>query len=127
MKKLVHARILGYLIREGPSTKAKECVAQDVNSCSNDDEMDKVGKMYYDHYIRACESPSFAVIAFFLSLLTVRKDKGATPAPSSHPSRPSFENKQDMIKAMLREPPRSHSDAKHNVRATSTNLRLQPF
>src|SRR6266850_4268656 len=65
-KKLVHARILGYLIREGPSTKAKECVAQDVNSCSNDDEMDKLGKMYYDHYIRACESPSFAVISFFL-------------------------------------------------------------
>ena len=30
-EKLVHARILGYLIREGPSTKAKEHVAQ-VNS-----------------------------------------------------------------------------------------------
>ena len=27
-EKLVHARILGYLIREGPSTKAKEHVAQ---------------------------------------------------------------------------------------------------
>jgi hypothetical protein len=65
-EKLVHARILGYLIREGPSTKAKECVAQEVNSCSSDDEMYKLGKMYYDHYIRACESPSFAVIAFFL-------------------------------------------------------------
>jgi hypothetical protein len=65
-EKLVHARILGYLIREGPSTKAKECVAQEVNSCSSDDEMYKLGKMYYDHYIRACESHSFAVIAFFL-------------------------------------------------------------
>ena len=65
-KKLVNTRILGYLIREGPSTKAKECVAQEVNSCSSDDEMYKLGKMYYDHYIRACESHSFAVIAFFL-------------------------------------------------------------
>lgn len=65
-KKLKHARILGYLIREGPTTKAKERVAQDVNSCSNDDEMDKLGEMYYDHYIRVCESPSLAVISHFL-------------------------------------------------------------
>jgi len=64
--KLIHARILGYLIREGPSTMAKERVAQEVNSCQNDDEMDELGKMYYNHYIRVCESPSLAVIAFFL-------------------------------------------------------------
>jgi len=57
-KKLLHARILGYLIREGPSTQAKERVAQEVNSCRNDDEMDKLGEMYYTHYIRACELPS---------------------------------------------------------------------
>jgi hypothetical protein len=36
--RLVYARILGYLIREGPSTNAKERVAQEVNCCSNDDE-----------------------------------------------------------------------------------------
>jgi len=65
-KKLVHARILGYLIREGPSTRAKELVAQEVNSCKNDDEMDKLGEMYYGHYIRICKSPSLAVIAFSL-------------------------------------------------------------
>jgi hypothetical protein len=64
-EKLVHARILGYLIREGPSTKAKERVAQEVNSCPNDDEIDKLGKMYYDHYIRACESLSLAVTPSF--------------------------------------------------------------
>ena len=64
--KLVHARILGYLIREGPSTRAKEFVAQEVNFCQNDDEMDKLGEKYYSHYIRICESPSLAVIAFSL-------------------------------------------------------------
>lgn len=60
-KKLIHARILGYLIREGPSTQAKEHVAKEVNSCLNDDEMDKLGEMYYNHYIRVCESPSVAL------------------------------------------------------------------
>jgi len=65
-KKLIYARILGYLIREGPSSKAKERVAQEVNSCLDDDQMDKLGQMYYEHYIRVCESPSLAVIAFFL-------------------------------------------------------------
>jgi hypothetical protein len=65
-KRLLHARILGYLIREGPSTRAKERVAQEVNSCRNDDEMDNLGEMYYTHYIRACESPSLAVVAFSL-------------------------------------------------------------
>ena len=63
--KLIYARILGYLIREGPSTMAKEHVAQEVNSCQNDDEMDELGKMYHNHYIRVCESP-LTVIAFFL-------------------------------------------------------------
>jgi len=65
-KKLIHARILGYLIREGPSMQAKERVAKEVNSCLDDDEMDKLGEMYYSHYIRVCESPSLVLIAFLL-------------------------------------------------------------
>ena len=43
-EKLIHARTLGYLIREGPSTQAKDRVAQEVNSCRNDKEMDKLGE-----------------------------------------------------------------------------------
>jgi hypothetical protein len=45
---------------------AKERVAQEVNSCQNDDEIDELGVMYHNHYIRVCGSPSLAVIAFFL-------------------------------------------------------------
>jgi hypothetical protein len=120
--KLIRARILGYLIREGPSTQAKDRVAQEVNSCRNDDEMDKLGEMYYAHYIRPRESPSL-----LMTLMTVRKNKGGTPAPSSHPSRRSFETKCDMIRTMLCEPSRSLSDAKRNVRATFTYSRLPPF
>jgi hypothetical protein len=61
-KKLIHARILGYLIREGRSIKAREHVAQEVNPCLDDDQINELGKMYFEHYIRVCESPSLVVI-----------------------------------------------------------------
>jgi len=34
-QRLVHTRILGYLIREGPSIRASEHVAKEVNSCED--------------------------------------------------------------------------------------------
>ena len=37
-QKLMHARILGYLIREGPSMRASEYVAREVNDCRDDDD-----------------------------------------------------------------------------------------
>jgi hypothetical protein len=49
------ARILGYLILEGPSTHAKEYVAQVVNKCRDDDEMEELGEVYFLQYICACE------------------------------------------------------------------------
>jgi|SRR5712675_42746 len=51
-------------------------------------------------------------------LLTVRRHKGVTPSPSTHPSRPSFETKKEMMKELLRqggEPPQQHRQAKKNV------------
>ena len=57
-QRLVHARILGYLIREGPSICASEYVAEQVNLCQDDEQIDKIGEMYYIHFIRACEPPS---------------------------------------------------------------------
>jgi len=50
---------------------------------------------------------------------TVKANKGRTPAVSSHPSRPEFESKKEMIKAMLlrrdSQPPQDHSAAKAMV------------
>ena len=49
--------------------------------------------------------------------LTVKKFRGPTPLPSTHPSRPSFETKKDMMKAILHEgnePPKTHDEAKKN-------------
>jgi len=53
-QRLVHARILGYLIREGPSIRASEHVAKEVNSCEDNDQMFKIGEMYHLHFIRPC-------------------------------------------------------------------------
>jgi hypothetical protein len=49
------ARILGYLILEGPSIQAKEYVAQVVNKCRERDEMEELGEVYFLQYLRACE------------------------------------------------------------------------
>jgi hypothetical protein len=59
--KLIHARVLGYLIREGPSMQASEHVAQDVDACQDNDKMDELGKMYQLHLIRLCEPPSLRI------------------------------------------------------------------
>jgi hypothetical protein len=64
------------------------------------------------------------------ALLTVKKNKGPTSAPSSHPSHPDFETKKDMIKGILHEAPHHDSDTKNNVSVTLPdaaifNMRLQ--
>jgi len=117
-QRLFRARILGYLIREGPSMRASEHVAKEVNSCQDNDQMDKIGEMYHLHFIRVCEPPSLCRFCLSDSLPIVKKNKGATPAPSTHPSRPSFETKKEMMEDMLRqggEPPQHHAQAKKNV------------
>ncbi len=65
-QKLMHVRIVGYLIREGPSLTASEFVAEEVNSYEeNEDQIDKAGERYYLHYLRACTSPSQASFRSF--------------------------------------------------------------
>jgi hypothetical protein len=70
------------------------------------------------YYTRICESPSLRRFHFSDALLTVKKNIGPTPLCSSHPLRPDFETKKDMIKGMLCEAPQNHSDAKKNVSVT---------
>jgi hypothetical protein len=54
-KRLIYARILGYLMLEGPSDEARVATAREVLSCVDEDALAANGKMYYDHYIRACK------------------------------------------------------------------------
>ena len=53
--KLVHARVLGYLIQEGPSMDACEYVAKEVNSALDHDESYRLGEKYLRHFICPCE------------------------------------------------------------------------
>jgi hypothetical protein len=67
-EKLVYARILGYLIQEGPSMHASEYVAREVNDCQNNDQSYRLGGMYFYHYICICELqllPLFATLMPF--------------------------------------------------------------
>ena len=115
-QKLMHVRIVGYLIREGPSLTASEFVAEEVNSCENEDQIDNAGEKYYIHYLRACTSPSHTSFRsfFFRSFITVKKFKGHSPA-SSHSSCATFET---MMMEMLRQvdkPPQNYSEATKQV------------
>ncbi|KAF8528998.1 hypothetical protein BU17DRAFT_37320 [Hysterangium stoloniferum] len=94
-KRLVFARVVGYLLLEGPSDRACTTVALEVASANNIEDRFKIGQMYFNHYIR-----------YF------RKSKGRTPTPSEHPSRPSFDALKQVIPGELKEPPKDQSVAK---------------
>jgi hypothetical protein len=57
------ARVLGYLIREGPSTESVMHVTKEVRSCDKPRQCYDIGGSYIDHFIRVCESyMPFAVL-----------------------------------------------------------------
>ena len=58
---VICARILGYLILEGPSMYTSEYVAQEVNSCQDHDQSYKLGEMYVHCYIYICKSQLLAL------------------------------------------------------------------
>ncbi|KXN80608.1 hypothetical protein AN958_09646 [Leucoagaricus sp. SymC.cos] len=95
---LIFIRILGYLIHYVPTDRGLKTVIQEIVSCVDESALLLVGKMYYDHYIRA-----------------FRANKGRIPTPSNHASRPSFDTIADMINDTLVDAPQSHSDAKKNA------------
>ncbi|KAF8518827.1 hypothetical protein BU17DRAFT_76064 [Hysterangium stoloniferum] len=94
-KRLVFARVVGYLLLEGPSDKVRATVASEVVSAKNMEDRFKLGEMYFNHYIRC-----------------FRKYKGRTPTPSEHPSRPCFDALKQEIRHEIMEPPKDHSTAK---------------
>jgi hypothetical protein len=121
-RRLMYARILGYLILQGPSDAARVVVSLEVNACNGEEEKFlAIGRFYFDHYIRACEftlcCPVFAILQFKTSS-TVRMNKCSTPIPSSDVSRPSFDTRKAMIMDMVVEAPQSHQQVKANVSVT---------
>ncbi|KAH9026394.1 hypothetical protein EDB85DRAFT_2149232 [Lactarius pseudohatsudake] len=102
-QKLMHVRILGYLILEGPSLVASESVAEDVNSCEEYedkiDKIDKAGERYLFHY-----------------LCIFKKSGGSTPASLSAYD----ETTKEMMMETLRQadkPPQDQKEAKRQALA----------
>ncbi|KAF8503360.1 hypothetical protein F5888DRAFT_1661404 [Russula emetica] len=85
-RKLIHARVLGHLLREAPSMHASENVANQVNSCQNDDQLDALGEMYFLHYI---------------CTFTIRRNDSTRSLPGSPLDCPSFKTKKELVEHML--------------------------
>ncbi|GBE88143.1 hypothetical protein SCP_1203730 [Sparassis crispa] len=97
-EQMIFCRILGYLLCYGPNIGARVAVYKQIISCKDKKALVQLGKMYFDHYVRA-----------------FRSNKGPTPTPSNHASRPSLDTMADMIKDCLEEAPQGHSTAKNKA------------
>jgi hypothetical protein len=98
---LVYARVVGYFLLEGPSDVAVSRMAEEVNSCQTHADILTIGQMYTHSLIRACEHCFILFIFAALIPSTVKRNKGRTPTPISHPSRPSFEKEREDITDLL--------------------------
>jgi hypothetical protein len=118
---LMLARCLGYLILELPG-ESNQVVAHEVVACNADfQEMAKLSHLYIDHLIRLCKSCfSFNHHSSLIHFL-VRQTKGKTPAPSDHPSRPSFELHRAFFSEAVESAPRDHQSAKKSVSMLSNS------
>lgn len=72
---LVYIRILGYLLHLVPGEQGLKTVAEEINSCSGDSALLAVGQMYYDHYIKACQSSNLLVQSKFRLLTRLQFEK----------------------------------------------------
>ncbi|KAJ8588954.1 hypothetical protein M405DRAFT_792280 [Rhizopogon salebrosus TDB-379] len=96
---LVCARLLGYMLIHAPVDTGRDYLAKAILSCTDDDDgLKRLGKFYFDHFIRLFKSA-----------------KGPTPSPSLHPSRPSFDDDQEALKYGLVEAPKDQSTAKKHA------------
>ena len=116
----IWARLLGFLILEAPTVNSRFHIAQEILQCNSDGEqMDLLAQFYMDHLLRLCEhllcsppSPWLTFLSLSPHLLLVRSK---TPAPSHHPSRPSFEEHSAFFATAIEPAPKDHRSAKRAV------------
>jgi hypothetical protein len=51
---LVCARLLGYMLIHAPVDTGRDYLAKVILSCTDDDGLKRLGKFYFDHFIRLC-------------------------------------------------------------------------
>ncbi|KAH9910957.1 uncharacterized protein B0H18DRAFT_842565, partial [Fomitopsis serialis] len=95
----VRARILGYSMLENPSDTGRDFLAREINSCSDDDDFERLATLYINHYLHC-----------------FRAVKGRTSTPSTRPSRPSFDDMHESLKYLLEDSaPQDHTTAKQKA------------
>lgn len=103
-RRLIYARISGYLILEGQSGQTREVV-----SCAGDEEESAAyGKFYCDHFIHPCRLHHRNVSLYaILKEPIVKLHKSGTSASSASPSLSSFkfETREEMITHLFEEAP----------------------
>jgi hypothetical protein len=115
---LIYIRILGYLLIYAPTDKAVHTLCLEIVSAEREATgrgIFEVGKIYFNHYVIACMLPRLLCPVFYLTQSPVRSNKGRTPVPSNHASRPFFDTIADMINDTLEEAPQSRATAKRKV------------
>ncbi|KAI0357311.1 hypothetical protein OH77DRAFT_1399717 [Trametes cingulata] len=96
---LIAARVIGFLLLYPPSIEAQRTLVDELASCNNQRDSSQavyeLGMMYTRHLI-----------------LIFKQSRGRTPAPSSRPSRRSFDALVADYRDNLQPTPRDHSSAK---------------
>ncbi|KAF7965899.1 hypothetical protein HWV62_40981, partial [Athelia sp. TMB] len=93
---LVYARLLGQLLLQAPGEQGRAHAALEIVSCAGDfDRLYALAELWISHLVRAFKSA-----------------KGRTPAPSSHPSRSSFDSQQQDIVNNLLPRTKTHTSTK---------------
>ncbi|KAI6008098.1 hypothetical protein F5J12DRAFT_826633 [Pisolithus orientalis] len=95
-KKLMRCRILGFLFHHFPGLQLNGRFTTEIITINGDDEkLLELGEQFYQLLVKLFSA-----------------NKGRTPTPTSHPSRPSFDQSVKEMKARLNGPPPNHQMAK---------------
>ncbi|KAI9567970.1 hypothetical protein HD554DRAFT_2172717 [Boletus coccyginus] len=92
---IVCARILGHLLRLAPAGNGQGQLQREITSATDNTVLMQVAGVYLSGFIRA-----------------FKRSSGPTPAPSEHPSRPSFEDAHEYATAMMEECQLDHRSAR---------------
>ncbi|KDQ54715.1 hypothetical protein JAAARDRAFT_402182 [Jaapia argillacea MUCL 33604] len=95
---LVCARMLGYMILFAPVDSGRNYVSAEVNGCENEEALGRLADIYISFFARCFKA-----------------SKGRTPTPSTHPSRPSFDDIEETLKYLIEEAPQDHCTAKYKA------------
>jgi hypothetical protein len=112
---LVAARLLGHLLVHSENGRPK--LAREITNASDNATLVSVAQHYIIHFVKVCTYGALSVDDT-LTVLPVKRASGRTPAPSEHPSRPSFEAEREALASINDPASLDHRKAKQAVRSS---------